>query len=276
MLFQCFAGLSLANRHRVPLCLNIRRQIEVEGWDKSRLLGLLNELNLRFETSDENYDFTKVLGALRLNNIFGITQFYEEADAGFDPLFFELPKTSMIMGYFQSPRYFEPIREEARRMLDGASCEILKRFAVGLDSHNSENSVAVHVRRGDYLSGGFHVSCGKNYFVSAMDKMREEIFSPKFYVFTDDITWCRGNFYGPDISISSSGDSGDAILDFILMSRCRHHIISSSTFSWWAAWMGESDGQIVVAPSIWSRRSPDNEYAQRELVSKSWIRLNPD
>jgi hypothetical protein len=32
------------------------------------------------------------------------------------------------------------------------------------------------------------------------------------------------------------------------MSFCRHHILGNSTFSWWGAWLGKKDGQIVYAP----------------------------
>jgi hypothetical protein len=35
------------------------------------------------------------------------------------------------------------------------------------------------------------------------------------------------------------------------MSFANHHIIANSTYSWWAAWLGEKPGQQVIMPEKW-------------------------
>ena len=50
--------------------------------------------------------------------------------------------------------------------------------------------------------------------------------------------------------------------EFELMRQCSHHIVANSTFSWWAAYLGEDKGGIVYAPctGIWSEEFYPKEW----------------
>lgn len=157
-------------------------------------------------------------------------------------------RRSYIDGYWQSDRYFSDIRDV-----------ILKDFTfpASPDPRNNElavqmqacNSVSIHVRRGDYL-GGFPVM-DIDYYGPAMAYFRERYPDVHFYVFSNDLDWCRGHLLGDDVSYVDWNTGEDSLFDMWLMTQCRHNIIANSSFSWWGAWLNRHEGQEVIAPRTW-------------------------
>lgn len=163
-------------------------------------------------------------------------------------------KPTLLDDLFQSWHYFGHHRESIRRELSvttstmtrHADAETLKRI-------RDTESVSVHIRRTDYLADHntkFAV-CGPQYFSRCLDLLRDVLKRPVFYVFSDDISWARSEFSAPDINfVSSVQFRSSNINDFVLMANCRSHVISNSTFSWWAAYAGDSSGHTLM-PSRW-------------------------
>jgi hypothetical protein len=56
----------------------------------------------------------------------------------------------------------------------------------------------------------------------------------------------------------------------MLISRCKHQIISNSTFSWWGAWLNQNPEKIVVAPNVWYK---DPNLDTSQLIPKEWKRI---
>ena len=54
------------------------------------------------------------------------------------------------------------------------------------------------------------------------------------------------------------------------MSLCNHFIISASSFSWWAVWLGSHDNKMVVAPKKWLL---DTSVDVSDLVGQNWVRI---
>jgi len=171
---------------------------------------------------------------------------------GFEPAFLQAPADCVLSGFFQSPRYFESIESDLRRELDlstlvwaTATIEMAQRL-----SH--PESVAVHVRRGDYVGHPVYDLCGLAYYEAAMQRLREQLSKPRFFLFSDDPAWCRSLTTAEDVEVVDLAASRENPLhDLYLMSCCRHQIIANSSYSWWAAWLAKHDHQKVIAPDRW-------------------------
>jgi hypothetical protein len=132
--------------------------------------------------------------------------------------------------------------------------------------------VFVHIRRGDYLQKRMHDLgniCTIDYFHKAITYFQKEIINPSFYFFSDDINWVMQNFSDENFVFFNS--SLNPVNDLYLMSRCRHGIISNSTYSWWGAWLISGKDKIIISPSKWNQKKP--EEIDR-IVPDDWIRLN--
>ncbi|MBI3482318.1 MAG: alpha-1,2-fucosyltransferase, partial [Bacteroidetes bacterium] len=149
------------------------------------------------------------------------------------------------------------------------------------------DSVAIHVRRGDYVANpvyqSFFGALPLTYYQVAVSEMKSKVANPKFFIFSDDVSWCQQNFaFIPDAKFIAHKASVKASEDLVLMSTCRHQIIANSTYSWWGAWLNTNVGKVVIAPKQWFANtfsdSPQPPYASRyyntkDLLPESWIRL---
>lgn len=171
-----------------------------------------------------------------------------------------------IQGYWQSEKYF--IRHELavreafifKNTLDYDNAELAERI-------NTSNAVAVHIRRGDYVSNKqtnrIHGLCSIQYFQKAIEEIIKKVEKPSFFIFSDDINWVKKNIVFPKLHVYVENNIGlRSYIDMHLMSLCKHHIISNSSFSWWGAWLKKTAG-FTIAPFPW--------FAKQTLVDDSLI-----
>lgn len=114
------------------------------------------------------------------------------------------------------------------------------------------DQVAIHVRRTDYVDNPFYFDLFKDgYYERAMAEFPGE----EFVVFSDDIEWCKQQpiFKGCEFSEGNS-----EIEDMNYMAGCKGIIIANSSFSWWAAYLGD-DNKKVVAPLEWYTLKADGD-----------------
>ena len=160
-------------------------------------------------------------------------------------------------GFYQSERYFAGIKDEVRRAFTFDDKKVNDRARQMLDRIEADASaVSLHVRRGDYLKPGtWHTTgrvCSLAYYHDAAAALARRVASPHYYVFSDDIAWAAEHLPLGNAVFISWNHGADSWQDMMLMSRCRHHIICNSTFSWWGAWLNPRPGKVVVAPERWS------------------------
>ena len=122
-------------------------------------------------------------------------------------------------------------------------------------------SVAVHVRRGDYVTlrsaAALHGTLPVEYYAAAISQLRATVASPHFYVFSDEPEWCASHLplLVGEATFVSHNVGPKAWQDLMLMSRCRHHVVANSSFSWWGAWLADQRHRgaprQVIAPARW-------------------------
>lgn len=163
------------------------------------------------------------------------------------------PEPVLFAGWLQSERHFAHRAAEIRRLLDVPHASAA--FDRWRDALAAPNAVALHVRRGDLLKKQNRMFAVQSpqYYERAGRLVAERTGAADFYVFTDDPAWARAEVRLPGrTTIVSGPEGGSAVDDFRLMARARHIVIANSTFSWWAAWLGERPGSCIVAPAVWS------------------------
>lgn len=197
--------------------------------------------------------------------------YYREPHFEYDPILFKASDNIILEGYWQSARYFCEITDELRSELQPAT-PLLPMAQRYLEQITQQNSVSLHVRRGDYVSkastAANYVACDLQYYRRAIDIVAKREPNPVFFVFSDTPDWVKENLkIDYPMILVSQPYSWPAYEDLRLMSSCAYNIIANSSFSWWAAWLNTNPDKIVVAPSQWFK----NDNNTRDLIPPEWI-----
>jgi hypothetical protein len=197
-----------------------------------------------------------------------------EAHFHFDPAILAAGDNVYLAGYFQSEKYFHDqadilrldftLRPEIEVCLNQELLAAMERSA----------SISLHIRRGDYVhhaeTNRFFGVCSPQYYQRCMEHMATQIRNPVFFLFSDDPDWVKENLrlWHPGILVSNGRLKDYEELWF--MSRCRHHIIANSSFSWWGAWLNPRPDKIVCAPEEWFA---DKSLNTSDVVPAGWVRF---
>jgi hypothetical protein len=253
-----------------------------QGSELPTIFGFPSRKSSRWIT----YPISKKLSRIPIRILFKMLKFIrvinwvsaERCGYDFDPSVFE--DRFGITIYYQcwtSYKYFEGVGDEIKYSF---------RFppvASGFDEKfqafkSGREVVAVHVRCGDSIeSPAFRGLTPITYFREAMEIMSAKLSNPLFLVFTDDLNWCKRNFNDDRLVFAREvfPELKKPYQDLQVMSMCHHNIISSSSFSWWSAFLNSYPGKIVVAPEKWIR--PDyglkNKITLSEMVLPDWITI---
>jgi hypothetical protein len=190
-----------------------------------------------------------------------------ENDHRFNPQVLELCDSTLLIGYFQSWLYFNEIRSDLLRELDLSVIPWTEPETIQRERLECCESVAVHVRRTDYLDQELTRVCGESYQHSAIQLLREELNHPEFFIFSDDPPWCRMTF-GKEKDchvVEIPGSNRDPFIDMRLMSMARHNVIVNSSYSWWGAWLNNHPRQIVIAPDKWGNGGALSPIQQKAM-----------
>ena len=202
------------------------------------------------ESSKHNYyleaSFNEITGFPSLNN------------------FNKLQLPAYFDGYWQSEKYFIHNENIIRNELE---------FKIPLNGINKiiaedildHNSVAMHIRRGDYHNQPHFGMCDTDYYNKSVSFIEKQVENPKFYIFSNDHQWVKKNIHIPHPTYHiTHNDVEKGYEDLRLMSLCKHFIIANSSFSWWGAWLSRNNDKIVTIPNPWFiSRLPGTRYIDK-------------
>lgn len=179
----------------------------------------------------------------------------------------------LLNGYWQTPKYFKEFETQIRKDFTFRN-EIENSESYTKEMLNeikSKNSVLLNIRRTDYLNTNYHGVMGKEYIDEAIRIIESKIKDPKYFLFSDDLDWCRENIKLPNMTIVDHSYKGDRFSYYLqLMKNCKHFIIPNSSFAWWAAWLNENENKIVISPKQWFT---DININTTDLIPNYWIRI---
>jgi len=203
----------------------------------------------------------------------GLVKKRVEHGLAFDAAVLEARGSLYLDGYWQTEKYFADFADQIRSdfQLRAPLTPSRQKLAAQMAG---VSSVSVHVRRGDYVTNpnasAFHGTCSPQWYNEVITQMTASITAPQFFVFSDDPAWARANLSVPQESIFVDPQpDGRDYEDIFLMSRCSHHIIANSSFSWWGAWLNPSPAKKVIAPSRWFIAETD----MRDRIPQSWTQV---
>ncbi len=196
--------------------------------------------------------------------------FFKEDLKSLDLNILKINSRTYIEGYFTSEIFFKEIRSVLINDFELISTPSAKNKVL-IDSVLNQNSVCLSVRRGDFLKYSIHNVCDLQYFYDAIELIEKKISEPVFYIFSDDNDWVQMNLKIKGEHYFITHNFPDFYEDFRIMKSCKHHIIPNSTFSWWAAWLADSEDKIVISPETWLN-SDEIDYSY--FLPEDWIKIS--
>ena len=187
------------------------------------------------------------------------------------PEFLELDseKSWYLYGPFANYKYFSDIKEEVLKAFSFPEIDEKNRWIAEQIKNNQ--SISVHVRRGDYVDQGVD-TLKSSFYDNAIELIKQKTLLKDdditIYIFSDDRDYVQKIFKDRKNVVFVEGNTGKcSYRDMQLMSMCRHNIIADSTFSFWAAYLNSNPQKIVVGPE-----RPFKGF-KNPFTCDDWIRL---
>ena len=183
--------------------------------------------------------------------------------------FFKLHDNIYLWGYFGSEKFFKSVKKIIQKEFS-LKDENKQKIKPLLEKISRENSVSLHVRRGDVLTLKDAYILPLDFYKNAVDVIKKKTKNPKFYIFSDDLEWCRKNFedFGVPMEFVEGNEGYE---DLELMKSCKHNILAVSALSWWAGYLNTNERKIVIAPKHFSHFK--NAVVEEDSLPKEWVKL---
>lgn len=232
----------------------------------------LDKLRTSFKLLDRSNLLWKIKLTKRFKSInpFAYDELVEQDFSVFDPTVLNAGKNIVLNGYWNSYKYFEPIKSVLidelcpKEVPDEKNSTFLRKI-------KETNSISVHFRRGDYKNTSFHGLLTKEYYEQAIRLIASQDINPYLFIFSDEPKWVLENVnFDLPYEVIDFNNNNKNFMDIELMKNCKHNIIANSGFSWWGAFLNKNPNKIIIAPKIWIA---EQERSMSDFVDNEWIRI---
>lgn len=179
-----------------------------------------------------------------------------------------------VKGYFEDPSYFNDIRENLLEELTPKYPRLQKNKDL-YDIIENNESVCVSFRVWNEIEGNKELLktrevCSTKYYLSAINKMKEICPHAVFVIFSNDVNWVKKNFIF-DGKVYYEDGTDEIYEKLRLMASCKHFIMSTSTFCWWAQYLSNNPNKVVISPDRWF-----NDGTSSKLLLDEWIKIKTE
>ena len=185
----------------------------------------------------------------------------------------------MLLGYYQSPKYFDKNRDLLFKLIKlEEKKNLVKENDVSTIDYN--NTISMHFRFGDYklvpymhpiLKKDYYVNCLK-YILNQKNNMERVLYfceEEDCEEVSEYIVYLKREF--PDLIFEKANPLLEDWQQMLQMSLCKYNIIANSTFSWWGAYFNTNQGKIVCYPEKWFGPAG---HDTRDLFLDSWVKMD--
>lgn len=273
-LFQIFCTIAYAIQTKKPFYFTNKKQLGEQGQGITIRYTYWNTFLKSLKPFVKDIEYSSSTYTIRENGF------------EYNPLESELSNNDILLfGYFQSPLYFEQYKTQIYKLIKlNESKEQVKNL---FRSIQLQETISLHFRIGDYkLYPDAHPILDIWYYKKALHHILDNdntsnVCKNVLYFFeqndieevTSKIQFLQKSF--PNITFVPMDNTIIKLDDWqemLLMSLCKHNIIANSSFSWWGAYLNETDNKIICYPSVWFGPNLKDKVV-KDLFSSDWIKI---
>jgi hypothetical protein len=288
-LFQFIIGYILAKKNNIKLRLDIERfnsynrKFELNNFPNIKKMKIPIIKNYNLIKIFFLFFYPKILKILKILKIFNILNSFiplEKEKLEESPFIFnknllnkKFFRNTTISGFFQSEKYFVNYKKEVLNLFKFplSNNKVISNY---LNIVKKTNSIAIHIRRGDYITNSnarrFHGILPYSYYKNALRQIKSKVSKPTIFIFSDDIESVKKNFLFLNDEKCIFVYTNSSIQDLHIMSNCKYFIIANSSFSWWGAWLSNYKKKIVYSPKKWVRE----KILTKDILPRNWKKIS--
>lgn len=255
VMFKLAASISLALDNKVDFIFSNEF---IRQMDKDIVCDGFNDYRIYYDNVLRNINFIE-----KLPSTYRIHE--EPRTFNYHPIKYNQGENLLLSGYFQSEKYFINNKDYIVNLFKPT--EDIKQYILE-KIPNIENSISIHVRRGDYLNlPNYHPQQSLDYYISAVNLLGID---NNYIIFSDGLEGIKDMFdFIPNKQFITLGKN---YLDLYAISMCEHNIICNSTFGWWGAYLNENKDKKVVGPHKWFGPS-SSHLNSSDILPNEWIKI---